>query len=56
MTGVFRVIVMAGAVIITEAGGTLATTDGLPFDPYRPDLVAGNPTVQKELLELLKGA
>lgn len=48
--------VMAGAVIIAEAGGTLATTDGLPFDPYRPDLVAGNPAVQKELLELLKGS
>lgn len=48
--------VMAGAVLITEAGGTLATTDGLPFDPYRPDLVAGNPAVQKELVELLKRA
>jgi len=48
--------VMAGAVLIAEAGGLLATTDGLPFDPYRPDLIAGNPPVQKELVELLRGA
>ena len=48
--------VMAGAILIAEAGGTLTATDGLPFDPYRPDLVAGNPAVQKELLEFLRGA
>jgi myo-inositol-1(or 4)-monophosphatase len=48
--------VLAGAALITEAGGTLSTTDGLPFDPFRPDLTAGNPAVQKELVELLKGA
>ena len=45
--------VLAGAALITEAGGTLSTTDGQPFDPYRPDLVAGNPAVQPELLRLL---
>ena len=45
--------VMAGAVLIAEAGGTLCSTDGTPFDPYRPDLVAGNPAVQKELLARL---
>ena len=48
--------VMAGAALITEAGGTLAATDGTAFDPYRPDLVAGNPPVQKELLGLLLAA
>jgi myo-inositol-1(or 4)-monophosphatase len=47
--------VMAGAALIAEAGGTLAATDGTPFDPYRPDLVAGNPAVQRELLGLLLG-
>jgi myo-inositol-1(or 4)-monophosphatase len=45
--------VMAGAALIAEAGGTLCATDGTPFDPYRPDLVSGNPAVQKELLALL---
>jgi myo-inositol-1(or 4)-monophosphatase len=45
--------VMAGAALITEAGGTLSATDGTPFDPYRPDLIAGNPAVHKELVSLL---
>ena len=48
--------VMAGAVLITEAGGTLCATDGTAFDPYRPDLIAGNPPVQAELLKLLLAA
>jgi myo-inositol-1(or 4)-monophosphatase len=47
--------VMAGAALITEAGGQLCATDGTAFDPYRPDLVAGNPAVQAELLGLLLG-
>ncbi|MBP3959175.1 inositol monophosphatase [Gemmata sp. G18] len=45
--------VMAGAALIAEAGGVLSTTDGKPFDPYRPDLVAGNPGVHPELLRIL---
>jgi myo-inositol-1(or 4)-monophosphatase len=45
--------VLAGAALIAEAGGTLCATDGTAFDPYRPDLVAGNPAVQRELLALL---
>jgi myo-inositol-1(or 4)-monophosphatase len=45
--------VMAGAALILEAGGTLTATDGSEFDPYRPDLVTGNPAVQHELLALL---
>jgi myo-inositol-1(or 4)-monophosphatase len=45
--------VMAGAALIAEAGGALAATDGTAFDPFRPDLVAGNPAVQAELLRLL---
>lgn len=45
--------VMAGAALIAEAGGVLSTTDGKPFDPYRPDLVAGNPGVHPELLKIL---
>ncbi|HEY1190214.1 MAG TPA: inositol monophosphatase family protein [Gemmata sp.] len=45
--------VMAGAALIAEAGGVLSTTDGAPFDPYRPDLIAGNPGVHPELLRIL---
>ncbi len=48
--------VAAGAALITEAGGTLSTTDGLTFDPFRPDLIAGNPGVHRELAKLLEGA
>ena len=45
--------VLAGACLITEAGGLLCATDGTPFDPYRPDLIAGNPQVHPELLKRL---
>ncbi len=45
--------VMAGAALIAEAGGVLSATDGTPFDPYRPDLVAGTPGVHPELLRIL---
>lgn len=47
--------VVAGAALIEEAGGRLSTTDGLPFDPFRPDLVAGTPGVQAEVVRLLAG-
>lgn len=45
--------VLAGACLIAEAGGLLCATDGTPFDPYRPDLIAGNPQVHPELLKRL---
>jgi myo-inositol-1(or 4)-monophosphatase len=45
--------VMAGAVLVTEAGGSLTTCDGLPYDPYRPDIVATNGRLQAELLAVL---
>ena len=48
--------VMAGAALIAEAGGVLCATDGTAFDPYRPDLVAGNPAVHAELMKLLSQA
>ncbi len=47
--------VLAGAALIAEAGGVLTATDGTAFDPYRPDLVSGNPAVHAELLRLLLG-
>jgi myo-inositol-1(or 4)-monophosphatase len=45
--------VMAGAVLIAEASGTLTTADGQPFDPFRADLVATNGRIQAELLGVL---
>lgn len=45
--------VMAGAALITEAGGLLCATDGTTFDPYRPDLIAANPPVFPELVRIL---
>jgi myo-inositol-1(or 4)-monophosphatase len=45
--------VMAGAVLIKEAGGVLTTIDGLPYDPFRPDIVATNGRIQEELLAIL---
>lgn len=45
--------VMAGACLVTEAGGAVTTADGLPFDPFRPDILATNGRIQTELLGLL---
>ena len=44
---------LAGAVLITEAGGQLSTTDGTPFDPYRPDIIATNGKIHAELFAAL---
>jgi myo-inositol-1(or 4)-monophosphatase len=45
--------VMAGAVLVTEAGGTLTSADGRPFDPFQPDLIATNGRFHGELLRIL---
>ena len=45
--------VMAGAVLIVEAGGALTTIDGLPFDPFRPDIIATNGRFHSELTAAL---
>jgi myo-inositol-1(or 4)-monophosphatase len=45
--------VMAGAVLIAEAGGSLSTIDGLTYDPFRPDIIATNGRIQAELLSVL---
>jgi len=45
--------VMAGACLVTEAGGTLTATDGTPFDPFRPDLAATNGRLHAELVRVL---
>jgi myo-inositol-1(or 4)-monophosphatase len=45
--------VMAGIVLVTEAGGMVTTSDGLPYDPYRPDILATNGRFHTELLTIL---
>ncbi len=45
--------VMAGAVLITEAGGVLSGADGRPYDPFRMDICAAPPGIHAELLRVL---
>jgi myo-inositol-1(or 4)-monophosphatase len=45
--------VTAGAVLVSEAGGTLSTAGGGPFDPFRADLVATNGRLHAELVGVL---
>jgi myo-inositol-1(or 4)-monophosphatase len=45
--------VMAGAILVTEAGGSLTSANGKPFDPFRPDLLATNGRFHGELLRVL---
>jgi myo-inositol-1(or 4)-monophosphatase len=45
--------VMAGAILVTEAGGSLTSADGKVFDPFRPDLIATNGRFHGELLSIL---
>jgi myo-inositol-1(or 4)-monophosphatase len=47
--------VMAGACLVAEAGGTLTTADGLPCDPFRPDILATNGPIHGEVLTILRG-
>lgn len=42
----------AGALIVEEAGGIVSDFSGRPFDPYRAEMVATNPALQKQMLEL----
>jgi myo-inositol-1(or 4)-monophosphatase len=45
--------VLAGAVLIAEAGGTLTAADGAPFDPFRMDILATNGLIHEELRRAL---
>ncbi|HEV2945756.1 MAG TPA: inositol monophosphatase family protein [Gemmataceae bacterium] len=44
--------VAGAAVLIREAGGQITTTDGQPFDPFRPDTLASNGPLHPIMLEL----
>ena len=41
--------VMAGAVLVTEAGGSLIGIHGQPFDPFNPHGIATNRLIEQEL-------
>ncbi|MCK4852173.1 MAG: inositol monophosphatase [Candidatus Omnitrophica bacterium] len=43
----------AGRLIVEEAGGTVTTLDGGPFDVFQKEIVASNGKIHKELLHLL---
>ena len=45
--------VAAGALIVTEAGGTVTGMDGGAFSPYVPHLVASNTRLQAEMLNVI---
>lgn len=47
--------VLAGAVLVSEAGGRVTTADGGPFDAFRTDMCATNARIQTELLGVLAG-
>ena len=45
--------VAAGALIVSEAGGTVTGMDGGPFTPYVPHMVASNALLQTEMLNVI---
>lgn len=48
--------VLAGALLVAEAGGTVACSDGTPFDPFRPDSLVTNGRLHAELLAVITAA
>lgn len=45
--------VMAGTILVTEAGGTITGVTGAPFDPFQPHGIATNGRIHRELFEVL---
>ena len=43
----------AGALIVQEAGGMLATYQGNPYTPYEKSLVAANPALLQNMLQII---
>jgi myo-inositol-1(or 4)-monophosphatase len=48
--------VAPGAILIQEAGGTITSSDGSPFTPFRMDLIASNGRTHEELKRALAGS
>ena len=44
----------AGAVIVAEAGGHLTDFSGGPFDPFKPEIVATNGLIHRQLLDVME--
>jgi myo-inositol-1(or 4)-monophosphatase len=47
--------VLPGVLLVTEAGGTITTADGAPFDMFRMDILATNGHIHAETLRSLNG-
>ena len=45
--------VMAGVILVQEAGGTVTAIDGGEYDPFRMDIAAATPRVQGAMVEAL---
>ncbi len=48
--------VAAGVLIVREAGGKVTGLDGLPYDLYRPEIVASNGRIHAEAIEAIRSA
>lgn len=45
--------VMAGVILVEEAGGTVTAADGGAYDPFRMDIAAAAPAVHAEMVRVL---
>jgi myo-inositol-1(or 4)-monophosphatase len=48
--------VVAGFLLVREAGGTVTCADGSPLDPFRPDSAVSNGLIQEQLLAQIRSA
>jgi len=46
--------IAAGALVVSEAGGTLSSYDGSPADPRTGELIATNGLLHEPVLELIR--